>query len=864
MVREGNIMGEGFRYSKLEASDIEGSREKQDKEKKFRELALELLELHGLLEKEKGHLVVDINAIKEVTSAIIDYKEPSGGEKKGRYTYFKNKDIVMASEKKKRIENVIKELSGNFREYYNGSIAEFLLNTFRDLNVVDKKDWESKKNDEDVEIEEKPLLYEPKNGRDAFDINKIKEAKFHLGVWELNKFKARKQNDYDEDYSPEHPGLSYEEVSLAALIYNSEYGDGRRDENGDLLVRDGDKIKKINLDWLMKHKFSGRSFSINSEEDFFNSPALALKIGNLPQLSERGLLKDTDFESMSESKLSKEFGQQKIIKHKKGTIIVAGVRYNFGSKFGGGKYMVYKLTDKIGALSPVDVGDDSKNKRIEYVFDLVDKNDHRVKKSVNNKGADTYRFGPSDGLEIRPYTQSEESYYLKDISQYPQLLDTKGKFVRETGISLEQLLPREQVVFLRYYDSADSKQRERINNFVKIYKQKGISSFLLIQFDSDAIDKILNFSEKSDIGYAEQVFKRFSGFKRNINNIDGLVADFFRQEGKNIDFGVVVEEIVKKGSLEMIKIIENPKELSIESLKEIFEKLDVDVATFASIFKTAFKGKERVDFEDVRGLDYGQATIEELRKRGGVEIEEMIKIAESNWKPRGEAGEGVLREFMDTLKKGENIDFHILKKDGKVIAFVRFEPIIRDGVEVAGHKYAGSFNVDPNYRGSAVGEAMISNAIEEQANKYILEATVHPDISVGTMYVEKTGFSIIGTIPNYDNIGVTFFEIICDKKRNELMESRDVSEKDLIKLAQSQKDLSLYELKDKEEIIVKSFDTIKDKEEILSFVDILTENGFIGTRYFADPRDREHRRIYVFEKDKMVEEEREIEERLAA
>ncbi|MBU0579320.1 GNAT family N-acetyltransferase, partial [Patescibacteria group bacterium] len=268
-------------------------------------------------------------------------------------------------------------------------------------------------------------------------------------------------------------------------------------------------------------------------------------------------------------------------------------------------------------------------------------------------------------------------------------------------------------------------------------------------------------------------------------------------------------------------------------LKELDEyKTEIDI--FTSAFVSVFKGKEKIDFSEVRGLDFQRQPISWL---DDATKDEMLSISKKNWAPQGKAGEGVVSEFSDTLQYGKDIDFYVLKKDNKVVAFIRFDKPTEDG-----HRYAGSFNVDPDYRGSAIGEAVIKNALDKEADKYILDATVYPQIQVGTKYVEESGFSITNVLPNYDNSGETFFEITCNKKNNELYASREATKEQLI----AQHHDNNWQEKIRNNIIVLRFDSEKENSLVIKASEDLISAGYIGNRYFSDPKDKT-KRFYVFE-----------------
>lgn len=126
-----------------------------------------------------------------------------------------------------------------------------------------------------------------------------------------------------------------------------------------------------------------------------------------------------------------------------------------------------------------------------------------------------------------------------------------------------------------------------------------------------------------------------------------------------------------------------------------------------------------------------------------------------------------------------------------------------------------------------------------------------PKIVVGTDYVEKRGFSIANVLPNYDNSGETFFQIVLDKKANKAFPSKDASfgrEKIMSLYDSIYAGRSLDELLERD-VVVQRFDTDKELNDMLAATEQLLGKGYVGTRYFSDPTD-ENIRYYVFEKKK--------------
>ena len=434
------------------------------------------------------------------------------------------------------------------------------------------------------------------------------------------------------------------------------------------------------------------------------------------------------------------------------------------------------------------------------------------------------------------------------------------EFFKETGVRFNNLSFREQAWFMRFVLHGTEQEQKKALNLVKEYGEAGLKTFLSLELDTGAGDKIFAIAEKFKGEAAEKIFRKYEAIAHLGNEIEIAVQEFFVARGRadQVSGERVTQEIIKRAG----RILANfaDMEASDAALDDIDRELDnikEDAVMFSSIFKTAFKGKEDIDFADVRGLDFSRIPIADLSDE---EKKDMLGISKANWLPRGAAGKGVVEEFERTLRSGKDVEFSVLKKDGKVLSFTRFDRI-RDesGRIVPDRKYWGSFNVDPQYRGSAVGEAMLQNAVEREAEDYVLEATVSPKIVVGTDYVEKRGFRITDVLPNYDNSGETFFEIILDKKRNPEFATKDAafSQDRIISMYESlYKGRSLDELLERD-VIVARFDVDTELDPALAATERLIKEGYAGARYFTDPKN-EHARYWVFER-RMAEEAEEKE-----
>jgi predicted GNAT family N-acyltransferase len=175
------------------------------------------------------------------------------------------------------------------------------------------------------------------------------------------------------------------------------------------------------------------------------------------------------------------------------------------------------------------------------------------------------------------------------------------------------------------------------------------------------------------------------------------------------------------------------------------EKIKTDIELFKSAFRTLYEEGIITDFSEVAGVELGVKSPEDLSEE---DRDAMRAMYDSNY---GESS-GYSPEFRETIFHGldeaftkkEGARFYVLKKEGKLIGYNRFEdlPDTEDGRH---RKYVGSFNVSPEYRGSKLGDKMFDDCLaQETGNETIVEAYADPTLPITSHYLETNGFVATG------------------------------------------------------------------------------------------------------------------------
>lgn len=275
-----------------------------------------------------------------------------------------------------------------------------------------------------------------------------------------------------------------------------------------------------------------------------------------------------------------------------------------------------------------------------------------------------------------------------------------------------------------------------------------------------------------------------------------------------------------------------------KKISELLHKNKKDIILFSAIFKNYFAEVEGgVDFSEIKGLNFERLGKEDLDESV---IEDMIGFANENWSKKGKSGERMVESLRQALSAESNSTFYVLRRDGKIISFMRFD----DEPDKPGHKYAASFNVDPDYKSSGIGRAMHFTAFENEAKKHILDLIFFIKDRVGTMYVE--GGCLMTGINEHND----FFTGTRDLERSKNLKTLKIGKEFFVELYQKQKGNRWEELvKNNEPVVVFKFDVEKENGEMIETVKKITGQGYVGTRYFYFDPEKHTERYFVFEKE---------------
>ena len=475
-----------------------------------------------------------------------------------------------------------------------------------------------------------------------------------------------------------------------------------------------------------------------------------------------------------------------------------------------------------------------------------------TKKRFGYEEKDFVRFGEGfEGNERFMLKGAAEGVDAATLLQELHRPAMREAIEQDMGISLADLSLREQIQLLSFLARSEYGTAHKSLETVKRHGVNGARAFLSCEYGQHFGDAILKISESLDQKSADAIFSRYAEIADVVEReTEQLLKDFFVMEnGQKVDRSKINDELLGRAKTIISTFatrLEKGEKIGSEEVLRELDHFQRDTVLFASMFKESAKGKSSIEFENIRGLSFEQKNPADLTND---EREEMLHILDENWRTQMPSVASFVRAGFEKKIDPANTAtrFHVLKKNGKVIASVRFDERPDLGPNVL---YGGSLNVSPELRGSALGESVMRKTVDDEARDHVIYADFFPEVAAGSMYVEQFRFVVVGVeevkveeggaserrlvIMRDDAINGSYRARQEEITRQQLIERGGENERDGIQ--------------------VRRFEFPKQKKEFVDAVDRATKNGLVMTRYFADEKDKNIRYV-AFEPDLSASEE---------
>ena len=506
-----------------------------EKEEQMMEKAYEKLENLGILERKEEFFIVDLNKFKSTLQK--------------RNSPLRNCSIYQSPDS---------SVKGN-------SWAVF-YKLFSDKRVISKKDWEK-----GVRVP-KFLFYNPQSKED-FDIKKIKkEDSFYLAPFEYSK------RSLDQPIPFNDIGATLLEASFACLIYHPRFGDGYRDKEGRIFVRDKKtrKYKRLSHTFFVDYQFKGGNPTIYG--DSIDHPQAFVK-RKLPFLIEMGLISPLDFSVHYSSQTAKRERIEKRAMSPKGIVRINNVKHYLGRELAKElrkrKISIIQLDESLGGVVEENLKGE---KRLIYVFNIVSpsKDLKQFKDGAYWAGKEKTCPRPYNLKEKFPRRADESlSDYQKRIEgleNFDFLLQFSQKLLEQTGVQFFRL-PFEYQKILAYGFKKLKEKEDKVIELVKKYKIPGLMAFLSMEYGAEYGEKVLKMAETLPTVELKEIFNEYL---RIIDTASGFEKIF--RESLYLNKSNLSQEIKKRFAIDIREaILRRAKDLLICPYLIITEKKETDI-----------------------------------------------------------------------------------------------------------------------------------------------------------------------------------------------------------------------------------------------------------------------------------------------
>ncbi len=431
-------------------------------------------------------------------------------------------------------------------------------------------------------------------------------------------------------------------------------------------------------------------------------------------------------------------------------------------------YFVHRLT------SGGDIGIFNENSELINHFNLGDltSDERNIKAEVLSFTYETlFTARPGETPEER---QRREAILQEFKSKYFDFYN--GEFFRSTGVAFNNLSFKEQGWFLHFASDATPKQRERLRRFTEDHQEDGLAAFLSLEHGDEMGEIVLRISEIFPPELARRVFLKYREIMSAVDKVSQYLSKEYGEGGEQKDLiSKVTRTILSRAKTflmecanvepdaELLKIaretiqksiaageveLSDPdavierfaRGLQVEAIEERLERISGETLLFASTLKAMKAEGVAVELEELGGVEFSITRAGELERQ---DLHLMRRIYERNYMDStvpSEFREAILSKFDADISDSKNPPrFYILRHSGQIVAFCSFK-LVEYWNKTGYHNYQhfSAVNVDPEYRGSKIGDAMLDQALvseTEYGGEIRAECTATAEIAMN--YVER-------------------------------------------------------------------------------------------------------------------------------
>lgn len=361
---------------------------------------------------------------------------------------------------------------------------------------------------------------------------------------------------------------------------------------------------------------------------------------------------------------------------------------------------------------------------------------------------ESYNSIPQDH-DLNPFAGSQDEQ-LALLLQHLHQPELRERIEQDLGINLTEIPLRSQIHLLRFLAAQNHQGFDRLRSTLQAHPEAGnkiLNSFLAVAEDMQYSEAILKLAETLDEKTADAVFSKYEEIAAVSEQVRQYIAQTF--PGQEHQVNDVVRSLLHRGNELLRAWAESAVQTTSQDMLQELEHIKTEILLFASTFKVVSE-QQKLDLAEVARTSLeikDSASLTEDEKR------DMDRIFSDNRKGYSPALFKETREDFQAALHASGKEFQILRVEGIIVAYIRFDQLEN------GNLYAGSLNVRPEVKGSAIGSAMLRATLDKKAEERNIEAVVYSKNPMLKHYTSDFGFQIAGELPDYHGTGELFYKL---------------------------------------------------------------------------------------------------------
>ena len=670
------------------------------------------------------------------------------------------------------------------------------------------------------DLSPKPFFYVPESADAATDATAIKNASFQHFITDFTPF-LRGPAEYPVKRLDE--GIVTElEAKTAAIVFHPQYGDGFRNEEGKLFVRDKATREYVPFsgDFLKSHGVYSREFREPLGYRARNAEVKprSLREGvaaELPHLVRKGLIRPVDdFKQMTYGRTNvADQRVERIRVSSAGSRMIRGVIHQIGKQFVGKPVRIVDISPTIGAVIDTSNGQE----RVTHTFNIISREHAKAAKSnMFLAGAPLTQTRPFSAETIalpRRADESLEQYHdrtektdrglahllLKVIPKHPELanmLRDKPTYEIASIAQAAYLLERNH-------------QTDRFDEFVSEHGEAGARTFLVTANNDQLREKTFAFAQSQPKEKSEKVFIACGRLIDTIDTIDAYLREHF---------GTSSKEAVNEVSTKRLKHVEEILSLAYnnpDKLLVTIENANAENVLFLDMYRAIKAENPAFKLEDAPAVQSDIKSGNEILADPEL-LESINKIYTENWTSSPEAGAELLRRLYESFSNPQ-MKFYVLSHE---VGGKRLPMAFMSATERENSIYIGALNVDRTLVGVHPGRALIEKVSEMGRAGKNIELIAVPDTARAYM----GQFGAVANGIQYVTPKDPFFTLIGSKELGQKLTSWSLSS--TLKTPQLMNEVTEAFDPNKRLQVLR----IPDKDDVFKMVEMPLATGYVVTR----------------------------------